>query len=124
MDRAKVAKNGVLLNTVLIAVALIIWGAFFVLNNFGSAQITFFVWIVYMVVAAVLLVLSILTFIQLQKNNIKGGALLLASAIVMMVFSVFAFVIGLITIILSGLSMRKIKESQQEMEFKEELAAE
>lgn len=124
MDRAKVAKNGILLNTVLIVVALVIWGAFFVLNNLGSVQITFFIWIAYMVVAAVLLVLSILTFIQLQKNNVKGGALLLASAIVMMVFAVLAIVIGLITIILSGLSMRKIKESQQEMEFKEELAAE
>lgn len=115
--KKNIIKRGILLNRLLIANAIL----FFVIFTAGnllsladsyllSMEMIILYMNLYKLFSFVLLVFSIVVFIKLNKDKVKGRGPLLASAIVMFVLSLFALVLGIVTFVLSLLSNRQLKE--------------
>ena len=49
--------------------------------------------------------------------KIEGGGQLLSSSIIFTVFTFFGFLLGIVILVLSGMSIRKIKESMEILEI-------
>ena len=111
----KILKNARLLNILLIVLTLIIFIGFSVSNMTQNLTYTYIVLTLYKVGSATIFIVSIITFIRMQKYKLDGGILLLISSIISLIFSIFGRMLGIIVILLSTLSMRKIKENQEDL---------
>lgn len=58
-----------------------------------------------------ILIFAIVTVIPMKKANINGGVLMIISSIILLIFMIFEFLLGIIIFILSGLSIKHINES-------------
>lgn len=111
----KILKNARLLNILLIVLTLIIFIGFLVSNMTQNLTYTYIVLTLYKVGSATIFILSIITFIRMQKYKLDGGILLLISSMISLIFSIIGAMFGIIVILLSTLSMRKIKENQEDL---------
>lgn len=111
----KILKNARLLNILLIVLTLIIFIGFSVSNMTQNLTYTYIVLTLYKVGSATIFILSIITFIRMQKYKLDGGILLLISSMISLIFSIIGAMFGIIVILLSTLSMRKIKENQEDL---------
>jgi hypothetical protein len=120
-DIRSVARRAKLLNTLLIVGALVYFITIFLFNEIlAFSDPTLFLIVLKLVssiLAIIILVFSILSFRKMSAMKIEGGGQLLASSIIFTIFALFSFVLGLLIIILSGMSIRKIKESVEILEI-------
>ena len=120
-DVRAVASRAKFLNTALIVLTLIYFVLGWVLNGMfvfsDPSSLLLIFSIVATVLAVVILIFSILTFGKMRFLEIEGGGQLLASSIVFTIFAFFGFLLGLVIFILSGISIRKIKESVEILEI-------
>ena len=121
-DIRSVAKRAKFLNTALIVVTLVYFVLSWVLNGmfFAFNDPTLVIWVfraISTILAVIILIFSILTFGKMRFLKIEGGGQLLASSIIFKIFAFFVFLLGIVIFILSGMSIRKIKESMEIMEI-------
>ena len=120
-DIRKVAKRGKFLNTVLIVVTLIYFVSSWVINGMSMFNDPTTILIIFSAVSTILaiiiLIFSILTFGKMRFLKIEGGGQLLASSIIFTIFALTGFLLGIVILILSGMSIRKIKESLEILEI-------
>ena len=120
-DIRKVAKRGKFLNTVLIVVTLIYFVSSWVINGMSVFNDPTTILIIFSAVSTILaiiiLIFSILTFGKMRFLKIEGGGQLLASSIIFTIFALTGFLLGIVILILSGMSIRKIKESLEILEI-------
>ncbi len=120
-DIRRVAKRAKFLNTALIVLTLVYFVLSWVLNGmFAFGDPTLVIWIfsgVSTILAGIILIFSILTFGKMRFLQIEGGGQLLASSIIFTIFAFFGFLLGIVILILSGMSIRKIKESMEILEI-------
>ena len=120
-DVRAVASRAKFLNTALIVLTLIYFVLSWVLNGMfvfaDPSSLLLIFSIVAAVLAVVILIFSILTFGKMRFLEIEGGGQLLASSIVFTIFALFGFLLGIVILILSGISIRKIKESVEILEI-------
>ena len=121
-DVRRGAKRAKILNTVLIVVTLLYYGSILAFNSdlFGlSDPVTFFFLLrgISVLAAVIILIFTIMTIGKMKFLNIEGWVQLLASSILFLVFAFFGFVLGLVILIISGISIRKIRESVEILEI-------
>lgn len=119
-DIKKTAKMGKVLNILLIIFTLIYFVSSWGLEFLGNYDMVLIFSLVLIIISIVILIFSIINMIKMKKLNIDGGGLLLASSIVFFVFTFFGFLLGIVILILSGTSIRKIKESLEILEIENE----
>ena len=120
-DIRAVARRAKFLNTALIVLTLIYFVVSWVLNGmfafYDPSSLLLLFSIAATVLAVIILIFSILTFGKMKFLKIEGGGQLLATSIVFAIFAFFGFLLGIVILILSGMSIRKIKESMEILEI-------
>ena len=111
----KILKNAKLLNILLIVLTLIVWIGFLAVNVTQNLTYSYIILVFYIVGSVILFILSIITFIKMQKYKLDGGIFLLISSIVSLIFSILGAMLGIVVILLSTFSIRKIKENQEDL---------
>ena len=111
----KILKNAKLLNILLIVLTLIVWIGFLAVNVTQNLTYSYMILAFYIVGSVILFILSIITFIKMQKYRLDGGIFLLISSIVSLIFSILGAMLGIVVILLSTFSIRKIKENQEDL---------
>ncbi|MGN0246579.1 MAG: hypothetical protein ACI4DK_11555 [Lachnospiraceae bacterium] len=130
METNTIIKRAKLLNYVEIALTVILFVLFKILNTAASnaslEQLDSLIGIqrICLIVSAVISVVVIVcTAILMSKNQkrVKGLGLLLAAGIVTLIFSLIGAMIGLVIWILCGLSLNKLKQKKAEDQFESQL---
>ena len=120
-DIRGVGKRAKFLNTALIVATLVYFVLSWGLNGmFAFSDPTLVVLLfsgISIILAVIILIFSILTFGKMRFLKIEGGGQLLASSIIFTIFAFFVFLLGIVIFILSGMSIRKIKESMEILEI-------
>lgn len=135
MEFKKTIKQAKNWNTVLIAGTIGAWLCINIANmaiasrNISTGATIYYAGgVIYTILAIIALVFSIKIQKELNQHNIKGGSLLIASAIAALVTGitilVVGFMIGLIVFILSGISIKQLTDSGKIVEFEKNLATE
>lgn len=127
MDVKKVVSQGKALNIALIVVTICAFLIFNVTNSIATEANfqtlvtvqTAVLW-VYRLASLICLVLAVLLFAK--GKSIAGGlGLLLASAIISMIFAVLGLMLGIVIWILSAISMKKLSQTVAENDFNSKL---
>ena len=122
MDRQKLAKQAIAVNTIATIVTALYWAANMIVNLAVQSSaigynmaigLAFFVNTVGILLAVATLVFAIITVMNMKKNQLDGGVLMVVSAAIFLGFTLVGFMIGIVVFILSGMSIKKIKESAQ-----------
>ena len=122
MDRQKLAKQAIVVNTIATIVTALYWAANMIVNLAVQSSaigynmaigLAFFVNTVGILLAVATLVFAIITVMNMKKNQLDGGVLMVVSAAIFLGFTLVGFMIGIVVFILSGMSIKKIKESAQ-----------
>lgn len=134
MDIQEITKQAKFLNIVEIAMTIIIYVIFRILNSSARsittdealAPLIIFQSICCFLMGLVSVVVIIRTCILMKKNQkrVKGLGLLLAAGILTLGFSIIQVSIGLIIWILCAASMKQLKQSVAETEFASNLSTE
>ena len=111
----KILKNAKLLNILLIVLTLIVWIGFLAVNVTQNLTYSYMILAFYIVGSVILFILSIITFIKMQKYRLDGGIFLLISSIVSLIFSILGAMLGIVVILLSTFSIRKIRENMEDL---------
>lgn len=116
----KTAKMGKILNILLIIFTLIYFASSWILEFLNDYNTELILSLVLLIVSIVILIFAIISMVKMRKLKIDGGGLLLASSIVFFIFTFFGFLLGIVILVLSGSSIRKIKESLEILEIENE----
>lgn len=124
MTKEQAIKYGIILNKVLIIVSAVAWVSwFFIMKVFKNLILDNMLAILYPIIAIIVLILAIIVFLQLRKDNVQGASFLLASAVTMAILSWQGIVLGILVFILSGVSLQKMIELQNNEEIRIEVAS-
>lgn len=130
METNTIIKRAKLLNYVEIALTVILFVLFKILNTAASnaslEQLDSLIGIqrICLIVSGIIsIVVIICTAVLMSKNQkrVKGLGLLLAAGIVTLVFSILGLMIGLVIWILCGISLNKLKQKKAEDQFESQL---
>lgn len=130
METNTIIKRAKILNYVEIALTVILFVLFKILNTAASNasleqldSLIGFQRICLIVSGIISIVVIICTAVLMSKNQkrVKGLGLLLAAGIVTLVFSILGLMIGLVIWILCGISLNKLKQKKAEDQFEAQL---
>lgn len=130
METNTIIKRAKILNYVEIALTVILFVLFKILNTAASnaslEQLDSLIGIqrICLIVSGIIsIVVIICTAVLMSKNQkrVKGLGLLLAAGIVTLVFSILGLMIGLVIWILCGISLNKLKQKKAEDQFEAQL---
>lgn len=130
METNTIIKRAKLLNYVEIALTVILFVLFKILNTAASnaslEQLDSLIGIqrICLIVSGIIsIVVIICTAVLMSKNQkrVKGLGLLLAAGIVTLVFSILGLMFGLVIWILCGISLNKLKQKKAEDQFESQL---
>lgn len=130
METNTIIKRAKLLNYVEIALTVILFVLFKILNTAASnaslEQLDSLIGIqrICLIVSGIIsIVVIICTAVLMSKNQkrVKGLGLLLAAGIITLVFSILGLMIGLVIWILCGISLNKLKQKKAEDQFEAQL---
>ena len=120
-DVRSVAKRAKFLNTILIIMTLIYFVLGWVLNGMLAFSDPTLIMVAFrgvlIISAIIILIFTILIFGKMRFLKIEGAGQLLASSIMYTLFALTGFLLGIVVFILSGMSIRKIKESVEILEI-------
>lgn len=121
-------KRATKLNIIEIAATIVLFITYafsniFTLAENGSFAFYLFTLFVMGAVLIVSVVTIIMTVIMMKKSEekIKGLTLLLFSAIVTAIFAISGYMAGIIVFVLSGYSLRQLKENKSKADFREQV---
>lgn len=127
MDAKKVLLYGKVLAILMVIVSLIIFILWSVLDNGSTSAMSYEIYeltvnsiLAYQIVSGVLLVASIVLFMQGNKK-VSGLIFVVAAASAMFIMAMMKVMLILIVCILAGIGMRKMKESHMEQDFSSKL---
>ncbi|MDY6038821.1 MAG: hypothetical protein SPI74_07575 [Eubacterium sp.] len=132
MTPQNIAKKGILLNTVLILATLAAFITIRVTNYMAESGYAYSIdfWLLFdiqrytfialAVISGIVLILSALLFVKSGKQA-KGFIFLLISSAIALVLAIFGFVLGIITWILSAISINQFRQMRAESNFESKL---
>lgn len=131
METSKITKIAKVLNIVEIVVTVVMFIMFNALNTVAKSattqeefdKVVNIQTIALFILGAISVVVIALTAFLMAKNQkrVKGLGCLLASGIITLLFSITGLMLGIIVWVLSGISLKSLKQKDAEEDFKAQL---
>lgn len=121
LEQEKWMKNAKAVNIGVIATSLAAYALIVITELMEAYEVQFLISIIYLLAAVVLAIFAIIVAMKLKGQNVQGLLLMVSSAIILAVFAISGFSFFLVSLFLSGLSLKKLKETQDEMVLREKV---